>query len=221
MNMKIKTFVIVFLAFCYTASAQKLVLKNATDSLSYAMGVTFGQNVQAAGIKDINGKLFADAIQSVLQGKMSMTYEDASIIINTYFATMQKTQSEKNLKEGQAFLSANRTKPGVVTLPSGLQYKIIKEGNGPKPLATSDVTVHYHGTLINGTVFDSSVERGSPVELAVNRVIQGWQDALQLMPVGSKWILYIPADLGYGASATGPIEPNSTLIFEVELISIN
>jgi FKBP-type peptidyl-prolyl cis-trans isomerase FklB len=136
---------------------------------------------------------------------------------------MQVVKYEKNMKEGRAFLNDNKTAPGVVTLPSGLQYKAVKTGSGAKPTIADKVTVHYHGTLIDGTVFDSSVERKQPIELTVNQVIPGWIEALQLMPVGSKWILYIPSELAYGENPRpgGPIEPNSALIFEVELLSIN
>jgi FKBP-type peptidyl-prolyl cis-trans isomerase len=134
----------------------------------------------------------------------------------------QTAEGEANKKEGDAFLAANKTKEGVVTLPSGLQYKILKEGSGPKPTPTDSVVCNYKGTLINGTEFDSSYKRGEPATFPVTGVIKGWTEALQLMPVGSKWQLFVPADLGYGPRGTpgGPIGPNSTLIFEVELMSI-
>ena len=127
-----------------------------------------------------------------------------------------------NLKAGQDFLEANKQKPGIVTLPSGLQYEIITEGTGPKPLATNNVTCHYHGTLIDGTVFDSSVQRGQPATFPLNRVIKGWTEGLQLMPVGSKWRFFIPPTLGYGdRQMSAQIGPNSTLVFEVELLGIS
>lgn len=130
--------------------------------------------------------------------------------------------SAKNLKEGQEFLEANKTQDGVVTLPSGLQYLILKEGTGAQPAATDKVTCHYHGTLINGTVFDSSVQRGQPAAFPLNMVIKGWTEALQLMPLGSKWRLFLPADLAYGdRHVSAEIGPNSTLIFDVELLGIN
>src|SRR5438309_9145950 len=132
-----------------------------------------------------------------------------------------KQAGENNKKEGEAFLAANKSKPGVVTLPSGLQYKIVKPGTGPKPAATDTVVANYRGTLINGTEFDSSYKRGEPLTIPVSGVIKGWTEALQLMPVGSKWELYIPSDLAYGARGAGAdIGPNSTLIFEIELLSI-
>ncbi|MFV0417372.1 MAG: FKBP-type peptidyl-prolyl cis-trans isomerase [Dysgonomonas sp.] len=133
----------------------------------------------------------------------------------------QEERLELNLKTGQEFLATNKEKPGVTTLPSGLQYEIIKEGNGAKPKATDRVECHYHGTLIDGTVFDSSVEKGKPATFNVSGVIKGWTEALQLMPVGSKWKLFIPSNLAYGERGAGQsIEPNSTLIFEVEILNI-
>lgn len=135
---------------------------------------------------------------------------------------MKKEKSEANLKAGQEFLAANAKKPGVVALPSGLQYEIISEGSGPKPGATSKVTCHYHGTLIDGTVFDSSVRRGQPATFPLNMVIKGWTEGLQLMPQGSKWRFFIPAQLGYGdRQVSAQIGPNSTLVFEVELLAIS
>ncbi len=136
-------------------------------------------------------------------------------------AAMNAAKSEANLKEGLAFLEENKKKHGVTTLGSGLQYEILIEGNGVKPTATQTVTCHYHGTLVNGTVFDSSVRRGMPASFPLNRVISGWTEALQLMPVGSKWRLYLPPHLAYGAIQVGTIPANSTLIFEVELLSIS
>jgi FKBP-type peptidyl-prolyl cis-trans isomerase FklB len=135
---------------------------------------------------------------------------------------MKKEKSEANLKAGQEFLAANAKKPGVVTLPSGLQYEIITEASGPKPSATSKVTCHYHGTLIDGTIFDSSVRRGQPATFPLNMVIKGWTEGLQLMPQGSKWRFFIPPQLGYGdRQVSAQIAPNSTLIFEVELLGIS
>jgi FKBP-type peptidyl-prolyl cis-trans isomerase FklB len=137
-------------------------------------------------------------------------------------AAMKAAKAEANLKAGQAFLEENKKRTGVVVLPSGLQYEILKEGNGAKPTATQTVTCHYHGTLIDGTVFDSSVKRGAPASFPLNRVIAGWTEALQLMPVGSKWRLFLPHNLAYGNNQVGThIGPNSTLIFEVELLSIS
>jgi FKBP-type peptidyl-prolyl cis-trans isomerase FklB len=151
-----------------------------------------------------------------------MTAEVAQAAIQNYFQGVQEKKMAANVEAGKKFLEENSKKPGVVTLPSGLQYQIIKEGTGPKPGPEDKVTTHYHGTLLNGKVFDSSVERGQPVSFAVNGVIPGWTEALQLMSVGSKWKLFIPSNLAYGErGAGGDIGPNETLIFEVELISID
>ncbi|MFN5069792.1 MAG: FKBP-type peptidyl-prolyl cis-trans isomerase [Bacteroidota bacterium] len=136
-------------------------------------------------------------------------------------AAMKAAKAEAILNEGLAFLESNKNKPGVIVLPSGLQYEIITEGSGAKPTATQTVTCHYHGTLTNGTVFDSSVKRGAPASFPLNRVISGWTEALQLMPVGSKWRLFLPPQLAYGSMQVGAIPANSTLIFEVELLSIS
>jgi FKBP-type peptidyl-prolyl cis-trans isomerase FklB len=160
----------------------------------------------------------------VLQNEaLEMTPEQANAVVNKQYQKLLQLKYEKNLNDGSAFLNQNKNAPGVVTLPSGLQYKILVQGAGAKPTATDKVTVHYHGTLIDGTIFESSVERKQPIELTVNQVIPGWIEALQLMPTGSKWVLYIPSELGYGLNPPprGPIEPNSALIFEVELLSIN
>jgi FKBP-type peptidyl-prolyl cis-trans isomerase FklB len=136
-------------------------------------------------------------------------------------AAMKAAKAEAILNEGLAFLESNKNKPGVIVLPSGLQYEIITEGSGAKPTATQTVTCHYHGTLTNGTVFDSSVKRGAPASFPLNRVISGWTEALQLMPIGSKWRLFLPPQLAYGSMQVGLIPANSTLIFEVELLSIS
>lgn len=136
-------------------------------------------------------------------------------------AAMKAAKAEAILNEGLAFLESNKNKPGVIVLPSGLQYEIITEGSGAKPTASQTVTCHYHGTLTNGTVFDSSVKRGAPASFPLNRVISGWTEALQLMPVGSKWRLFLPPQLAYGSMQVGSIPANSTLIFEVELLSIS
>ena len=199
-------------------------LKNNVDSLSYALGILFGKNIQAGGFQTINAEIFGQVARKVIHNEaLTMTPEQANMIVNEQYMKIQQFKYEKNLNEGRAFLNNNKNAPGVVTLPSGLQYKVITQGAGPKPAATDKVTVHYQGSLIDGTVFESTVERNQPMETTVDRVIKGWIEALQLMPVGSKWILYIPTELAYGENPRqgGPIEPNSALIFEVELISIN
>jgi len=222
--MKVKIIgIIVCIAFCATP-LQGQRLRNEVDSLSYALGILFGKNIQGGGFQAINAEIFGQTAQKVLQNEaLEMTPEQANVIINTLYQKIQLAKFQKNLDAGRSFLNTNRNAPGVTTLPSGLQYKIIKQGTGAKPSATDKVTVHYHGTLIDGTVFDSTVERGQPIEFSVNGVIQGWIEALQLMPVGSKWMLFIPSELAYGENPRpgGPIEPNMALIFEVELISVN
>jgi FKBP-type peptidyl-prolyl cis-trans isomerase FklB len=196
-------------------------LKNATDSLSYAIGISVASFYKEQGVNNVNVSLVSRAINDLLKSqKPLMSDQQCNTVIMTF---MQKTRAEKATaakKEGDIFLAQNKTKPGVVTLPSGLQYLVIKQGDGPKPALTDKVKCHYHGTLIDGTVFDSSVERGQPIDFAVNGVIPGWTEALQLMPVGSKWRLFIPSSLGYGDQATGKIKAGSTLIFDVELLEI-
>lgn len=192
------------------------------DKVSYALGLSIANNFLASGIKNLDTKIFAKAIEDVIKNNNpEMDYEEAKTIINDYFTTLQEEKLDINLKAGQEFLEINKNRPGVVTLPSGLQYEILKKGEGKIPAATDQVKCHYHGTLIDGTVFDSSVQRGTPATFGVNQVIQGWVEALQLMPVGSKWKLFIPSELAYGQSGAGQsIEPNSTLVFEVEVLEI-
>lgn len=193
------------------------------EQVSYSLGVNIASNIKQQGFDDISLEVFTTAIQDVFADKaLKIDLATGGQILNEYFQKIQERKFSKNIEEGKAFLKANAEKEGVVTLPSGLQYKILKEGNGPKPKETDQVTTHYHGTLINGTVFDSSVQRGQPATFPVNGVIQGWVEALQLMPTGSKWQLYVPSDLAYGTrGASDDIGPNTTLIFDVELISIN
>lgn len=198
----------------------KANLKTEIDSVSYSIGITFGSSLMENDMGNLSVDAFAAALNDIFTEKeVKITREEAQELLNNYF--MMK-QFGDNKKEGEDFLKENKTKEGVITLPSGLQYKVITQGTGPVPKFTDIVKAHYHGTMLNGMVFDSSVERGEPLQINVNGVIKGWQEALQLMPVGSKWILYIPQELAYGATprAGGPIEPYSALIFEVELINI-
>lgn len=192
------------------------------DKISYALGLSMGQNFLSTGIKSLNIEDFSRAIQAVYANeKPEMSYDEAKQVINSFFEKIQNEALEANTKAGEAFLAENAKNAGVVTLPSGLQYEIVKEGDGEKPQATDRVKCHYHGTLIDGRVFDSSVSRGEPAVFGVNQVIPGWVEALQLMPKGSTWKLYIPSHLAYGERGAGEaIAPNSTLIFEVELIDI-
>ena len=202
-------------------SAQKL--NNEIDSVSYSLGVNIGENIKTQ-FPDIDLKNFEAAIKDVLDDnkKPSISGADAQKTIQEYFTKQQAKASESVVEEGRKFLAENSKKENVVTLESGLQYEVIKNGEGAKPTLNDQVTTHYHGTLIDGTVFDSSVERGEPASFPVSGVIKGWTEALQLMSVGSKWRLFVPYDLAYGERGAGPkIGPFTTLIFEVELISIN
>ncbi len=192
------------------------------DKISYALGLSIGNNFLSSGIKTLDVDTFAKAVKDVLDNiEPSMSYDEAKDVINEYFTKLQAEKLEINKKAGQEFLEINKNKAGVTTLPSGLQYEILKKGEGKIPTLTDQVKCHYHGTLIDGTVFDSSIQRGTPATFGVNQVIKGWTEALQLMPVGSKWRLYIPSELAYGESGAGQaIEPNSTLIFDVEILDI-
>lgn len=205
-----------------SATSNTVVLKTASDSLSYAIGISVANFYKQQNITNINTAMIAKAIRDVnSQGKPLMNDQQCNTFMAAYMQKVKAEKSAGNKKIGEEFLAANKTKPGVVTLPSGLQYMIMKEGTGPKPGPTDKVKCHYHGTLIDGKVFDSSVDRGEPIELTVNGVIPGWTEALQLMPVGSKWKLFIPSNLAYGDQQAGPmIGPGSTLIFEVELLDI-
>ena len=192
------------------------------DKLSYALGLSMGNNFKSSGIQTLSVTDSANGVKAVYEGeKPEMTYDEAKQVINDFFTQMQREVNDRNRAEGEAFLAENKKKSGVVVLPSGLQYEVLTEGKGKKPAATDRVQCHYHGTLINGEVFDSSVERGEPAVFGVSQVIPGWVEALQLMPEGSKWRLFIPSDLAYGENgAGGKIAPNSTLIFDVELLKV-
>ena len=203
----------------------KLVSK--TDSVSYALGVLIGENNKqqmqsAPGVDQLNKEIILSAFEKAFLGdSVQIKPAKATADIQAFFAQVSKGVGEKNLKAGDEFLAANKTKDGVVTLPSGLQYQIVKAGTGPKPTAEDQVKCNYEGTTIDGKVFDSSIKRGEPAVFPVNRVIPGWTEALKLMPVGSKWKLFIPAALAYGEQGAGQdIAPNSALIFEVELLEI-
>jgi FKBP-type peptidyl-prolyl cis-trans isomerase len=205
-----------------------LVLKTDKDKTSYALGMTIGKSLQKQEI-DVDPAILTRAIKDTLSGgKLALTDQEAQATLTQFQADMKKNMEakmqaagEENKKKGDAFLAANKDKEGVVTLPSGLQYKILTAGTGPKPTASDTVVCQYRGTLIDGTEFDSSYKRGQPATFPVGQVIHGWTEALQLMPTGSKWQLFIPSDLAYGARGAGAtIGPNSTLVFEVELVSI-
>ena len=199
------------------------------DRLSYALGLSMGNNFRASGIETINVQDFADGVAAVYySSKPKMSYDEAKAEIQKYFTALEakqqeaaKVMSEANAQAGRDFLDANGKRAEVKITPSGLQYEVIKQGNGPKPDRTDRVVVHYTGKLIDGTVFDSSVERGEPATFGVTQVIPGWVEALQLMNAGSQWRLFIPSDLAYGPNgAGGAIGPNQTLIFDVELLEV-
>ena len=194
------------------------------DKFSYAIGLGIGQNLLSMGAKGIAVEDFAQAISDVLNGNpTAMSHTEARDIVNKFFEEMEQKMNAANIEKGKQFLEENKKRPEVVTLPSGLQYEVIKEGDptAVRAKATDRVEGHYEGTLIDGTLFDSSIKRGQPATFGVNQVIPGWVEALQLMPEGAKWKLYIPSDLAYGARGAGEmIPPHSTLIFEVELLKV-
>jgi FKBP-type peptidyl-prolyl cis-trans isomerase FklB len=211
-----------------TRTAVPLVLKTDKDKISYSIGVNIGTSLHKDKV-DVDPAIFLRGLKDALAaGKLAMTDEQMRAALTSLQAELRKKQEtemaavgEANKKAADAFLAENKTKEGVVALPSGLQYKIIKEGTGPKPTASDTVECQYRGTLIDGKEFDSSYKRGQPAKFPVSGVIKGWTEALQLMPVGSKWQLFVPGDLAYGNRGAGPdIGPNSLLIFEVELVSI-
>jgi FKBP-type peptidyl-prolyl cis-trans isomerase len=213
---------------CARQTSTSADLKTDKDKASYAVGLNVGKNLQREAI-DVDPAIVEQGIKDALAGgKTLMTDEEVKAAMAALKATAQKNQEAKmaqageaNKKEGDAFLTANKAKEGVVTLPSGLQYKILTAGTGAKPTAADTVVCNYKGTLINGKEFDASSKHGGPATFPVGGVIKGWTEALQLMPVGSKWQLFIPADLAYGQrGAGGDIGPGATLIFEVELLSI-
>ncbi|MBE6305027.1 MAG: FKBP-type peptidyl-prolyl cis-trans isomerase [Bacteroidales bacterium] len=199
------------------------------DKISYALGMSMANNFRSSGIKEINVADFAEGLDAAFNGKdMKMTYDEAKNVIREYFTAMEQelqaqaaAAAKVNEEAGKSHLEANAKRPEVVTTESGLQYEVLTEGNGPKPSAQDQVKVHYTGRLIDGTVFDSSVERGEPATFGVTQVIAGWVEALQLMNAGSKWRLHIPSNLAYGPQgAGGVIGPNATLIFDVELLEV-
>ena len=206
---------------CQGNTQEKVQLKTQKDSVSYSIGLNMGKNLKQQSV-DVDPTILARGIKDVLDSaKTLLTEQQVQECMTNFQTQMMKTKGDKAMKEGAAFLAANKTKEGVVTLPDGLQYKILTAGTGKKPKETETVSVNYRGTLVDGTEFDSSYKRGQPAEFQVNGVIKGWVEALQLMPVGSKWELYIPPELAYGErGAGGVIGPNTTLIFQVELLAI-
>ena len=208
--------------------APKGEMKSLREKASYSIGLNIGRSMKQQGVDLDVDRLTAGIADGIAAAEPKLTDEEIQEVMKEFeeevvanHAVKVKASAEKNKKEGETFLSANKKKAGVVTTKSGLQYKVLKEGKGQKPKKTDTVTTHYVGTLLDGSEFDSSVKRGEPATFAVNGVIPGWTEALQLMPVGSKWRIYVPADLAYRAEGAGPkIGPNATLVFDVELLKI-
>ncbi len=227
--MKITKFAISLAAILFafgTYDAQAIQLKTQLDSISYALGQNYANMMKQNQLK-INSDIFIAGLKETEAGKSKLTKEQEDKMLSALNQMMQKKHQEAaakkaagNKEKGKKFLAQNKKKPNVKVTSSGLQYKVVKEGKGKKPKATDKVTVHYTGKLLDGTVFDSSVERGQPIEFGLNQVIPGWTEGVQLMKEGGKIILYIPSELGYGDRDMGQIPPGSTLIFEVELIKV-
>ena len=192
------------------------------DKFSYGLGMGIGQNLLSMGVKNIDVEDFVKALKDVLTGaKTEISHSEAQQVVNEHFRQLAEEAYAQNKASGEAFLAENAKREGVTVLPSGLQYEVITEGDGKKPSATDRVQCHYEGTLIDGTVFDSSIKRGEPAVFGVNQVIKGWVEALQLMQEGAKWRLYIPYDMAYGEHGAGEmIPPYSALVFDVELIKV-
>ncbi len=224
MKFKILTTLLLSLTIVFNSCGQgrteRSDLKTEADTISYAIGITFGHSLQMSGLEDINTEAIALAITEMINNESTMLNpEEANMLLNEYFA---KLQFGDNLEEGENFLAENMLREGVTATESGIQYEAIEMGDGPRPSAEDEVIVHYRGTLIDGTEFDSSYSRDEPAQFQLNRVIPGWTEALQLMPVGSRWRIFIPQDMAYGANPRqgGIIEPYMMLIFEVELLDI-
>lgn len=201
-------------------SAQNTPIK--MDSVSYSLGVLFAQNFKNGEKLNLDGESMAKGFNDALNGKETIAADKCNAIFSSFMSSQSQKKYTANIEKGKAFLAENAKKPGVKVTASGLQYEVIKEGTGVMPKATDKVKTHYHGTLLDGKVFDSSVQRGEPIDFPVNGVIQGWQEALQLMKEGSKYKLYVPYNLAYGEKgAGGSIGPYETLIFEVELLKVN
>jgi FKBP-type peptidyl-prolyl cis-trans isomerase len=215
--------VMALIVMAQSVDAQKTIkLENERDSASYALGVLLASQLKQTNIDTLNYDAMVKGLIDYFEeaDTPKFTMDVANEVYRNYLEGIAKAESFKNKSEGDAFLAANAKKDGVQTTPSGLQYRVIEEGDGASPSKENKVTVHYTGKLIDGKVFDSSIERGQPASFGVTQVIPGWTEALQMMKVGSKWELVIPADLAYGSRGQGSIPPGSVLIFEVELISI-
>jgi FKBP-type peptidyl-prolyl cis-trans isomerase FklB len=213
---------LIFLTVLLSVNVRAQALKTANDTLSYSLGVLIGNNLKQGGYDNIDLDLFLTAFMATMKKEPTIfNTADCGTYVQKMASEVKMRQFESNKVAGDQFLAENKKKSGVIALENGIQYEVLREGNGPKPKVTDEVIVHYHGTLIDGTVFDSSVDRGESISFPLNGVIKGWTETLQLMPVGSKWRVYIPYNLAYGDRAAGPtIQPYSTLIFEIDLLGI-
>ncbi len=207
---------------CLQASKYFIHIVNSKmDKLSYALGLSMGQNFKMSGVASLNVEDFAEAIKAVYENtEKKMSYDEAKQVVQDYFKQLESSIADNNARAGKLYLEENAKAEGVKVTKSGLQYKVIEQGNGETPGPNDVVTVHYQGRLIDGTVFDSSIERGEPATFAVGQVIPGWVEGLQMMKEGDTWQLTIPSELAYGSHGTGPIQPNSTLIFDVKLLKV-
>ncbi|MBP5319011.1 MAG: FKBP-type peptidyl-prolyl cis-trans isomerase [Paludibacteraceae bacterium] len=192
------------------------------EKVSYALGMSIGNNLQSSGIAGVNLEQFTQGVQDVLEHRKTvLSADEAKKVLDEFFQALANKINAQNKEAGSAFLAKNKQEAGVIELPSGLQYKVLTEGKGRKPAATDRVRCHYKGSLLDGTVFDSSYDRGEPAVFGVNQVIAGWVEALQLMGEGAKWRLFIPSDLAYGERGAGAaIPPHATLVFDVELLNV-
>jgi FKBP-type peptidyl-prolyl cis-trans isomerase FklB len=225
--MKIKTYLLliagaaIILSSCGQNMTGNAKIVSEEDTLSYALGVDIANSLKRSSIEELNYQAFVNGMSDIFEEKdLKMDEEKIKPFIRAYFTNLQEEKAQKNLEEGQAFLEENKNKEGIITTESGLQYEILQEGTGKSPVATDKVKCHYHGSLLDGTVFDSSVDKGKPAEFVLNRVIPGWTEGLQLMKEGAKYKFYIPSELAYGKRGSRNIQGNTALIFEVELIEI-
>ena len=216
--------VVSVISSCQNLTQQKFNFDEANklERVSYSIGINVATSIKSEGLDSINSFYISKGFQDVFENKdLAINIEESNKIIGEYFNKKQDAKNQRLAIDSKIFLEQNKQKDGVMTTKSGLQYLILSEGRGNNPTLNDNVTVHYHGTLIDGTIFDSSVDRKQPATFPLNGVIPGWQEALQMMSIGSKWKIFIPSELAYGESGAGAIGPNSTLIFEVELLSIN
>ena len=216
--------VVSVISSCQNLTQQKFNFDEANEleKVSYSIGINVATSIKSEGLDSINSFYISKGFQDVFENKdLAINIEESNKVIGEYFNKKQDVKNQRLAIDSKIFLEQNKQKDGVMTTESGLQYLILSEGKGNNPTLNDNVTVHYHGTLIDGTIFDSSVDRKQPATFPLNGVVPGWQEALQMMSVGSKWKIFIPSELAYGESGAGVIGPNSTLIFEVELLSIN